>query len=525
MPVVAWFLVASALCACAARPVTPAPALDERTVRTKAEREETVLLERSTRLDDPALADYLAQIVERLAPPATRPPGQPRPRVVVLRDPTLTAFAVSDGLVVVHVGLLSRLSSEDELALILARELVHMGEGHARQRGANSQDTSCAASRTSRSRTATVILSRRLQEMKLASMIGYGRDLERATDVAALDRVGAAGFEPTGAAGAFTRLRGALGADGATEPFLLGCPAWLDERAASLQELLVSRGAVALRGPVAISDEFAQHVRLAMRESALLDAQGGRFDAARRQLDRVLAAKPDDAIAYLYEGDLQRLQAQAALPTGVRAQLLQKARGASSGQPPSIPRRRAVPSARPPLLPGGGFAAARSIREVSVSGPRRRRRSSRPGVRDRAAALTSAPAEAGLQHLAGGALRQLGDDRDLPRILEGGEPLAAVRRQLVRLGALRPGAAPRRPRLPRPARVGTPTTAASRHGRMGEQHRLDLRREHRVAARAGCARACGPSIVTSPSADTRARSPVRNQPSTSTARVSSGAPR
>ena len=327
MPVVAWLLVTSALCACAARPVTPAPALDEGIVRTKAEREETVLLERSKRLDDPALADYLAQIVDRLAPPATRPPGQPRPRVVVLRDPTLAAFAVADGLVVVHAGLLSRLSSEDELALILARELVHAGEGHARQRGANSQDTSCASlSRASRSRTATVILSRRLQEMKLASMLGYGRDLERATDVAALDRVGTAGFEPTQAAGAFTRLRGALDADGATEPFLLGCPAWLDERTASLQELLVSRGAVALRSPVATSDAFAQRMRPAVRETALLDAQGGRFDAARRQLDRVLAAEPDDAIAYLYEGDLQRLQAQAALPTSVRAQLLQKAR-------------------------------------------------------------------------------------------------------------------------------------------------------------------------------------------------------
>jgi predicted Zn-dependent protease len=308
--------------------VIPPPAVEDRAVRTKAEREETTLLERSRRLEDSGLHDYLAQIVERLAPAAARPPGRARPRVVVLRDPTLAAFAIADGLVVVHVGLLSRLGSEDELALVLARELVHLSEGHAGQPMTDIQNAACVTPpRVSRSRTGTIILSRRLQEMRLASMIGYGRDLERATDASALERVGLAGYGPAQASGAFTRLRDVVGgADGAAEPFLLGCPAWLAERSASFQELMARRGSVTLRSPVTTSGEFAQRVRPAVRESALLDAQSGRFDAARGQLDRVLSADPDDAVAYVYAGDVGRLQAQAAFSKTDRDRLLEKAR-------------------------------------------------------------------------------------------------------------------------------------------------------------------------------------------------------
>jgi predicted Zn-dependent protease len=327
VPCVGLFLVASFLWACASPPVVPTPAVEDRALRTKAEREETTLLERSRRLDDIGVRDYLAQVVERLAPDATRAPGPPRPRVVVLRDPTLAAFAIADGLVVVHVGLLSSLASEDELALILARELVHVSEGHAGRPTADAQRSSCAASaQAARSRTGTIILSRRLPEMKLASMIGYGPALERTTDVSALERVALAGYDPAQAAGAFPRLRDIVGADGTAEPFLLGCPTWLDERSASFQDLLARRGSVALRSPVTTPDEFARRVRPAVRESALLDAQSGRFDAARRHLDRVLAVEPDDAVAYVYEGDVRRLQAQASPSKGDRVQLLEKAR-------------------------------------------------------------------------------------------------------------------------------------------------------------------------------------------------------
>jgi predicted Zn-dependent protease len=325
--VLPWLLVTTVLAACASPAAAPTRGVEESPPRAQAEREETVLLERSRRLDDPGLDDYLARVAERLRPASTRSAAPPPPRVVVLRDATLAAFAAGDALVVVHAGLLSRLASEDELAMILARELAHVDAGDARGAAVSTPDAVCGASSlAARSRTATVIFSRRLHGLAQASMTGYGRERERAADVRGLAKLRMAGYGPEHGARVFPRLRGSLGADGAAGPFLLGCPRWLDERAASLRELLAGEPSIARQSPTTAAGEFAQRVRVAVRESALLHAQAGRFDEARGELDRVLTPEPGDAVAYVYEGDLLRLQAQAAASPDERTALLRKAR-------------------------------------------------------------------------------------------------------------------------------------------------------------------------------------------------------
>jgi Flp pilus assembly protein TadD len=61
-----------------------------------------------------------------------------------------------------------------------------------------------------------------------------------------------------------------------------------------------------------------------VRDNAALDLRAGRFELARRQLDRVLAADPDDPVAHLFYGDLLRLESQwAAAPA--RADTLRSA--------------------------------------------------------------------------------------------------------------------------------------------------------------------------------------------------------
>src|SRR5207245_8552276 len=50
--------------------------------------------------------------------------------LVVLRDPTLAAFAMPEGRVFLHTGLLSRLENEAQLATILGHEVTHVYERH-----------------------------------------------------------------------------------------------------------------------------------------------------------------------------------------------------------------------------------------------------------------------------------------------------------------------------------------------------------------------------------------------------------
>ena len=64
------------------------------------------------------------------------------------------------------------------------------------------------------------------------------------------------------------------------------------------------------------------------REHAALDIRAWRFGVAKEELERVLAAMPNDPVAHLYNGELYRLQAQHAGRPEDRAPLLEQARQA-----------------------------------------------------------------------------------------------------------------------------------------------------------------------------------------------------
>lgn len=78
---------------------------------------------------DPALADYVQAVGMRVVP---EPPGVPATfRFHVVMDPEANAFALPDGNVYVHLGLLARLQREDQLAQVLGHEVRHVTGRHA----------------------------------------------------------------------------------------------------------------------------------------------------------------------------------------------------------------------------------------------------------------------------------------------------------------------------------------------------------------------------------------------------------
>src|SRR5438876_6872271 len=127
------------LASCATRNVSPIgangqpfrPEPDERALWAQAEKEEDALLKKTRPYEDPLLDEYLARIVDRLLPDAVRTAGGPALRFGVIRDPTLNAFAMPNGRIYVHTGLLSRLDSEVQLATILGHEIAHITNRHA----------------------------------------------------------------------------------------------------------------------------------------------------------------------------------------------------------------------------------------------------------------------------------------------------------------------------------------------------------------------------------------------------------
>lgn len=321
-------VVASVLSACAAR-VTPigiegrafTPDADERGLWARAGAEATVLIERAGADGEPALTAHLTRLAERLTPGAATAAGGPLPRVVLLRDPTLAAFALPDGRLFVHTGLVAAVESEAQLALVLAREVAHVVGRHALEAWRDGEATPARfEARTALSPSAGAILGRGLPVAARAAVTGYGPARERDADAAGLAAVVRDGWDQNAAAAVWARLARELSGRGALEVFLLGRPAWLEERRQAVRAL---PGAPPARTS---SEELEALRRPLLRDNAGDDARRGRFALARRQLDRVLVAAPTDALAHLQYGELHRLQSQRAATPDERDGEIRQAR-------------------------------------------------------------------------------------------------------------------------------------------------------------------------------------------------------
>jgi predicted Zn-dependent protease len=346
--VVAWGVIAALLAtSCATRNVPPIgaggqpfrPEADERQLWARAEKEEEALLKRAKTYDDPLLEDYLSTLADRLLPDSVRAAGGPGVRVGVIRDPTLNAFAMPNGRIYVHTGLLARVENEAQLATVLGHELTHYTNRHALRftRDARNKQilytvlgmaasigiAAAAGSRAESgdrvgaavlSQTANAVLGLGLQLAALASINGYGRDLEREADAEGLERLVRAGYDPREAPRVFELLRQDAPDRGPIETFFFGSHPRLEERYQSMSQLVRTTYTAAAGSPAAIrnTEEFELRMRPVVRENALLDIRAGRFALARRQLDRVLAVTPRDPVAHLYYGDLYRLESQRA---------------------------------------------------------------------------------------------------------------------------------------------------------------------------------------------------------------------
>jgi beta-barrel assembly-enhancing protease len=294
---------------CATLPA--APDADEHALAARADKEEETFLKRATVYVEPLLVGYLAAVADRLTPGF---------RLIVLRDPTLNAFALPNRHVFLHTGLLSRVENESQLAMIIAREMAHVTAGHARATARDGQPARVVYT-TVDEPTANAMLGSGLVLSARAAITGYGSDLERDADVAGMESVMRVGYDARQAPAVFARLRSDLEERGPLEVFYFGSSARLTERIETTEQLLKTRYAHAPAPSTMVDTEpFQLRMRSVVRENAYEDIRAGRFSLAQRQLDRVLAQTPNDPVAHMYAGDLHRLRAQRAADAATRDQ-------------------------------------------------------------------------------------------------------------------------------------------------------------------------------------------------------------
>lgn len=262
--------------------------------------QETDEIDRSgTLYEDRELEAYLNGVLRRLQPPEVL---RNIPFAVrIIRDPTLNAFAFPNGALYVHSGLLAAMESEAQFAALAAHEMTHATHRHALRETRYEKNRMAVAAAVR-----TVVGGHRGELAAAASVAGYSQELEAEADEVGLSLVIRAGYDPRDAVRLFDHLAEEVREGGISEPYFFGTHPRIKDRIGTLAGLLAARYGAVTGGETNAGAFFSTTAGLVL-DNAGLDIKAGRFDRARRSLERFLAkCPPGDCRPYVMLGDLHR---------------------------------------------------------------------------------------------------------------------------------------------------------------------------------------------------------------------------
>ncbi|MEE8311062.1 MAG: M48 family metallopeptidase [Candidatus Binatia bacterium] len=167
--------------------------------------------------------------------------------VVVFDDPAVNAFAIPGAKIGVYTGLLGVAENQDQLATVIGHEVVHVLAHHANERVSREQLTmagvslaAAAAGGSSPSRQQSLY-----GLMGLGAQVGlllpFNRAQEREADLAGLDVMARAGFDPRQSVDLWYNMRRAAGSGSGQPPEFLSTHPSTTERIRELEKRIPAR--------------------------------------------------------------------------------------------------------------------------------------------------------------------------------------------------------------------------------------------------------------------------------------------
>ncbi len=213
---------------------------------------------------DATVNAYLQRIMDRLYPEFDG-----RIRVQAVKSPALNAFALPNGSIYVHIGLIARMDNEAQLATVLAHEGAHFTQKHGLLQQRNLKSSTVFAT------SLAVVGIPVMPELLAASSIyGYSRDLERDADRVGFERLVRAGYAPQEAAKTFEHLAAEVKALDVDEPFFFSSHPKLSERIESYNALAGSASGGALN-----QEDYTKRTNKVRVDSLEADLSMGRYES------------------------------------------------------------------------------------------------------------------------------------------------------------------------------------------------------------------------------------------------------
>jgi len=298
---------------------------------------------------DARLDSYLQGVADRLR----RPDDAESVRVRVLKGPWPNAFVLPNGSTYVTTALLDVLGNEAQLACVIGHEMTHLSGHHA------AEELRAQRTRLAWTTVLAVIVGAAgayygggqvgslLADLTadagelwtLSAVSGYSRDHEREADRRGFERIVAAGYDSAQAPAVFELLL-AETPDASSEPrpYFASHPK-LEERAASMGELLASSPSTQQgRSDTEIFQSALGELPL---DQAMMLIDAGQATAAQRSVERYLARNPHSARGHYAAGEAWR--ASSAVPDWQERALAEYGLAATlEGAPPDALRKKGL---------------------------------------------------------------------------------------------------------------------------------------------------------------------------------------
>jgi predicted Zn-dependent protease len=267
-------------------------------------------------IKDPELQAYVDRVGRSLVPKWVDP-QQFQFTFTLVEDPTLNAFAMPDGTVVVHSGLLAVLENEAQLATVLGHEIAHATHRHG-YRGFKDQQKKqmwfgigsmlAGVALANRTDNPLVGLATGLGTnlAMQAAVNGHGRKLEDEADVLGLHYMVEAGYDYMEAPEVWRVFNRYTKDQSKISNFFFSNHSTHEARIRNLtREINAEYRASVPRAKLRVGDEDYQKVaQQVVQQNAAANLQSQEFARAGRALAAALDRNPNDANAHYQMGRL-----------------------------------------------------------------------------------------------------------------------------------------------------------------------------------------------------------------------------
>jgi len=253
------------------------------------------------------LENYLNQIANQLLPVEIKN-NEVAVVVKVIKDPTLNAFALPNGRIYIHTGMLAVMDNEAQLAALLGHEMTHTLHRHAlKQFRSLTNKSAFFATLQAPLVFAGGNLAGLLGQITfVSSVFGYSKDLELEADGGGFTMMRDNRYDVKESTKLFERLDQFIKDEDIKEPFFFSTHPNVVARIKSF-EGLIRKSEVSDQAVSEIKEEpFRQLTRQLVLDNFQFCLQKGMFKTADRHISRFLEKYPDSPEGYWGRGELFR---------------------------------------------------------------------------------------------------------------------------------------------------------------------------------------------------------------------------